>query len=342
VVPAISYANPVAAARIEQVLHMVHPDLVHFHAVQDLGVDMVRAVQDAGVPTVVTLHDAWWLCERQFMVRANGQGCAQTWIDPRVCATCVPDAEAHELRQQESLAILGRAGAVLAPSRYWAGLMGASGVAAGRVRVNANGVIAPREGFSRPPRQGVLRLGYVGGLSNVKGFRHIVRALAELRRSDYELLVVDSFLNLGRPSMSAADWPVSGLVRVIPGYSYENIDEFFASIDVLLFPSQWAESFGLTVREALLRGVWPIVTDAGGPSEVIRDGVNGTLVPLGPDHGPLARAIAALLDDPTQLDGRPVDARIATFAEQAQDLEELYREVVATAGGARGFRNPRD
>ena len=51
-----------------------------------------------------------------------------------------------------------------------------------------------------------------------------------------------------------------GFIRVIPKRS---IDEFFSSIDVLLFPSLWKESFGSTVREALVRDVWVIASDAG-------------------------------------------------------------------------------
>ena len=37
-------------------------------------------------------------------------------------------------------------------------------------------------------------------------------------------------------------------VEIIPAYSQDNIDDFFAGIDVLLFPTQWKESFGLTVQ----------------------------------------------------------------------------------------------
>ena len=60
---------------------------------------LVEAAQEAGIPTVVTLHDAWWLCERMFMVRANGQYCGQTAIDADVCATCVPQPVLHQARQ---------------------------------------------------------------------------------------------------------------------------------------------------------------------------------------------------------------------------------------------------
>src|SRR5437867_3013767 len=44
------------------------PDLVHFHAIQGLGIDLVHDAIAAGLPAVVTVHDFWWMCERQFMI----------------------------------------------------------------------------------------------------------------------------------------------------------------------------------------------------------------------------------------------------------------------------------
>lgn len=88
--PDQDYHQPDLADRMRDVLTRIRPDLVHFHAIQGLGVEMVEAAQQANyIPTVVTLHDAWWFCERQFMVRASGRWCGQTAIDARVCATCV-------------------------------------------------------------------------------------------------------------------------------------------------------------------------------------------------------------------------------------------------------------
>ena len=125
--------------------------------------------------------------------------------------------------------------------------------------------------------------------------------------------------------MSAQDWQYSGLIQIIPGYDYRDIDSFFDSIDVLLFPSQWRESYGLTVREALLRGVWVIATEGGGTVEELQDGVNSTLIPLDGDSASLQRAIEAVLQSPGDYLGRAEPLRpIPTFAEQAADLEDLY------------------
>lgn len=328
------YDNPWATQAFERILAATRPDVVHFHAIQMLGVGVVEAAQEAGIPTVVTAHDAWWLCERQFMVRSNGRYCGQTAIDPDVCATCVPDALSHRIRQQRSMQILSGCDRVLVPSEFWRGVMVGSGVPSSLVHVNANGVSRPPAGWERPVRVGPVRLGYVGGVNDVKGYPQIVAALQHLKRSDYELKVVDAMANLGVVGFNQDAWPVPGYVNIVPGYDRDGLDEFFGSVDVLLFPSQWKESYGLTVREAMLRGVWPIVTDGGGTVENIVDGRSGTIIPLDGDHLPLAEAVRNVLDHPEDFipDLGEDEAGILTLDDQGHDLERHLREVLQARG----------
>ena len=330
--PQAGYAQPEFVARFSQVLDSIRPDVVHFHAIQNLGVEMVEQ-SIAQAATVVTLHDAWWLCERQFMVRSTGQWCGQVGIDARVCATCVPDPTAHEVRQQRSLEILNACDRVLTPSAYWAEVMRGSGVQDRVLQVNRNGVLGPPPGFTRTPYRGPVRFGYVGGDNPIKGAPQLRKALTGLNRSDYRLRLVDAALKLGHVSMFAQDWAYPGHIEIVPGYDADSMDDFFDSIDVLLFPSQWRESYGLTVREALLRGVWVIATDGGGTTEDLADRTNATLIPLDSRAEPLRDAMAQVLTDPGRYLGaaRPVRP-IPTFADQADELEEIYRSCVAQRG----------
>lgn len=315
------YDDPGVTRQFRQLLDAVRPDVVHVHAIQALGVGILRAAQERGIPTVVTAHDAWWLCERQFMVRATGEFCDQSAIDARVCATCVPDPVAHQMRQQTSLELLNRCDRVLAPSAYWRDLLVASGVRADIAAVNSNGVSRPRPGWRRSPRRGPVRLGYVGALSPAKGYPQLVDALRMLQRSDYELVVVDSFSTLGFVTMSHTDWPVPGLVTIRGAYDSQTMDAFFDGVDALLFPSQWKESYGLTVREAALRGVWPILPDGGGTEDHILTGRNGTVYRRDGGAVALAGAIGDYLDRFADLAPETdVNSRIPTYDEQTDDL----------------------
>ena len=70
----------------------------------------------------------------------------------------------------------------------------------------------------------------------------------------------------------------------------EELQSFYADLDVLVFPSLHPESFGMVVAEAMVTGVVPISSGVGGAYEVITHGRNGLLVPPG-DSNALAEAL---------------------------------------------------
>lgn len=322
------YDNTFHAETFSSILKSVRPDVVHFHAVQTFGVGVVEAAQELGIPTVVTLHDAWWLCERQFMIRSDLTFCGQHAIDPDVCATCVADPVTPGRRRDRSLAVLNGCDRVLVPSAHWRRLMAASGVADDILFVNSNGVQRPAPGWQRTARTGPVRLGFVGGQSPIKGHPEVVAALQSLDRSDYVLKVVDPADKLGQARTQDSHWDVPGQVEILPSYDRNTIDEFFDDIDVLLFPTKANESYGLTVREAAVRGVWPIVADGGALVEDLTDGLNATFIPFGAGYQPLAKAIAEVLDAPEKLDSLTgADLDITTVERQAAELQEHYEAI---------------
>jgi glycosyltransferase involved in cell wall biosynthesis len=270
------------------------------------------------------MHDAWWVCARQFMVREDGTYCHQTSIDLRVCQNCLPGARHLEKRQALLRAALDGAAALISPSEAHKALYVANGIAPGRIHVMPNGVrLPPRMSPRVAGRE--LRFAYVGGNVEVKGFSIVRRAFETLERGDWELTLVDNTLNLGFSSVDAAGWRVRGTIRTVPAYTQTNMDEFFAGVDVLLFPSQWKESFGLTVREALARNVWVIATGGGGPADAIVEGENGNLIPLDGRPEALTQAVTALLENRSRLAGfeNPYRDRIRDFDAQARDLHAL-------------------
>ena len=112
---------------------------------------MLRACQDAGIPYVVTVHDAWWLCARQFMVKADGAYCFQTRIDLSVCQACVPDAPYVKPRFNMLTHALAGAALLLSPSEAHRQLYLANGFPSDRVLVNHNGVRLPQRPRSAGP-----------------------------------------------------------------------------------------------------------------------------------------------------------------------------------------------
>lgn len=71
----------------------------------------------------------------------------------------------------------------------------------------------------------------------------------------------------------------------------DRIEEIMRGCDVFVLPSDY-EGFGLVVAEAMACGLPAVATRSGGPENIIRDGLDGFLVPPG-DAGQLA---ARMLD----------------------------------------------
>lgn len=84
--------------------------------------------------------------------------------------------------------------------------------------------------------------------------------------------------------------------RVVFAGDRSDVYDWFDAMDVAVHAS-WGEAFGLVLVEAMALGTPVVATDAGGPAEIIEDGVSGLLVPPG-DHHAMADAITRALDPP--------------------------------------------
>ena len=76
----------------------------------------------------------------------------------------------------------------------------------------------------------------------------------------------------------------------------EDIDTLLRAVNVVVLPS-YHEGLPLALVEAAACGLPLVATDIAGCQSVVREGVNGFLVPVR-DSGELADAIARLIQDP--------------------------------------------
>ncbi|MEE8359894.1 MAG: glycosyltransferase family 4 protein [Candidatus Omnitrophota bacterium] len=83
---------------------------------------------------------------------------------------------------------------------------------------------------------------------------------------------------------------------VIDAYTLKEIAQLYGVAEVCIYPSSVGEPFGLTMLEALSSAKPMIVTDAGGMPEIIRDGINGYVIPV-KDFEALASRIIRLFSD---------------------------------------------
>ena len=99
----------------------------------------------------------------------------------------------------------------------------------------------------------------------------------------------------GGPAEAALRRSVPGAVFLGPKYGAE-LAEIYASLDIFVHGGA-RETFGQTLQEAAASGLPVVAPAAGGPLDIVSDGITGLLVPPG-EAGPLADAAARLARDP--------------------------------------------
>lgn len=260
---------PGASVRATVAAH--HADIVHLAGPFVLGAGGCAAALDLRVPIVAVYATDLPAYARAYHTGAIGQAIA--W---------------HRLRK-----IHNAADRTLAPSTATAADLRAHGVE--RVQVWGRGIDCRR--FDPAKRSAEIRadlapdneviVGYVGRLAAEKR----LDLLADIARLPGVRLVI---VGAG-PAEAAAR-------RALPGAVFlgqrggENLAEIYASFDVFVHSGPH-DTFGHTLQEAAASGLPVVAPAAGGPLDLVRDGVTGFLVRPG-DAAALAAVVAGLAADP--------------------------------------------
>jgi glycosyltransferase involved in cell wall biosynthesis len=125
--------------------------------------------------------------------------------------------------------------------------------------------------------------------------------------------------------------------RVLFPGTRRDVNRLLAAYDVFVQPSLW-EGFGLTVLEAMAMERPVVATAVGGHPGIVRDGVDGVLVPAG-DAAALAAAVCDLFGDPARRARCGHQGRARALAEFP--IDRLVDETAALYGTLLARRRPR-
>lgn len=118
--------------------------------------------------------------------------------------------------------------------------------------------------------------GFVGRITKDKGVNEILEAFQSINGT--KLLMIGNpegvnTLNQELYQKSLRD------TRITYTGNVDNVEKYFAAIDVLLFPS-YREGFGNVVIEAAAMGTPAIISDIPGPIDAVNPGVSALIVPV--------------------------------------------------------------
>ncbi len=308
----------------ERVSDAVQPDLIHFHCIQRLTASIVEIAFRRKIPYIITVHDGWWISDYQFFV--DEDGILRLPSSDAFGSVPPPDISLINsiARRQRLAGLLDGAAKVIAVSDAFAEIYR---------RAGCRNVISIPNGVSQippAPRQknidGKLSLGHIGGRSAHKGATLVEAVFRMTTFNHLKLTMVDGTMEPG--ARSERIWGNTPILLCGP-YPQDRVAALYASLDVLLAPSIWPESFGLVTREARAQGLWVIASDRGAVAEAVKHGENGFVIDVSDGRG-LTEVLKKLDADVVRFKTRPpgVTEPMQTAADQGAELAKLYRKVV--------------
>ena len=128
---------------------------------------------------------------------------------------------------------------------------------------------------------------YVGKLIEVKGVKILIESMASLRQThDACLLIAGAGALRTELEQKAREFRLADHVRFLGPVAHDKLVDLYTLCDVVVVPSivtarQETEGMPVVILEALSAGCPVVASDVGGIKDVIKDNVNGYLVPPG-------------------------------------------------------------
>jgi len=353
--PDDNFFVPSIAARLESVLEVEQPDIVHLHNLIGLGFSLIPLVKRHGIPAIVTLHDYSGYCYRATALRPDDNLCQ----DPEECGlACLGSIRPRDvgialpmrLRRDYVSWALGHADQLISPSAALAkSYMSARAADSSRIEVISNGIdLAPFQTITRETGCRPLRFVCIAYLGEHKGIPDLLKAAARLADSPdlagrWSLSIVgDGHL---RPTVEdeIASGRFGDAVTYLGRVPRERVIAEMAAADVVVLPSRWPENEPVVLLEAIAAGVAQLATSTGGMPDLIEPGVTGELVPPS-DPAALANAMANYVRDPDRArrQGEVNRARRDSFSEEASldAVEAVYEAAAAQQPSSRCSDRP--
>lgn len=224
---------------------------------------------------------------------------------------------------------------VIAPAAWIVDVLRLNGIPTARTTLVRQGLAGayPAAGGDAPGSRdaGPLRVGFFGRLSRPKGIDILVAALALIpdARVVLDLTVISDPLDASGTEDLARAIAADPRIRLRPALPPGAVVAAMRSLDLVAVPSRGLETGPLVVLEAFAAGTPVLGSRLGGIAELVRDGIDGVLVP--PDDAPaLAAEISRLAADRVPLARLRASIRPPrTMPDVARDMAAIYAELLA-------------
>jgi glycosyltransferase involved in cell wall biosynthesis len=275
------YSKPAANA-IKRLLNDVPIDIAHLHIYYgQLTASILEPLQQAGVPIVQTLHEYKIVCPVYTLV-SNGE----------ICQACKGHAFWHATHKRcnrgsvarsllstvesyisKSLGSVRKIDHFITVSHFQREKVIELGIPAEKVTTIHNFIDTDSIQPNAEPGEYFL---YFGRLERLKGLFTLIEAASTLKQ--IPLLIAGE--GEARTELEQLIQQNNFKHIHLLGFKQESdLHQLIGNSICTLAPSEWYETFGLTLIESFARGRPVIASNIGGMSEIVSDTIDGFLVP---------------------------------------------------------------
>ena len=265
-----------AAQKMNQMVSQNRPDLVHIHNIYPLlSPSILVSCRRAGIPVVMTCHNFRLICPVATLF-SDGKICERCvdrkeyWCVLKNCRGTFSESVAYALRSffARSLGLFKKNVTIyIAVSEYVKSRLVSSGFDKDLITVIPNMVNIPKTNVE--PTNGKY-VAYIGRISEEKGIKTLLAAAS--RVPNMQLLLAGN-----GPLLPEYKRCVQKNANFIGRLNKQQLVSFYQHARFIVVPSEWYETFGLVVAEAMSHGLPVIASRIGGLPELVEDGVTGLL-----------------------------------------------------------------
>jgi len=246
------YNNPEFEKYFLDILNKNKICVVHFHAIQGLGANLVKLSLDMGIKTIITMHDLWWICPFLF---TNDELHRPTVLKNHYlfCSEVISKDYLKKRASYLNSILSNKLLKILTVSKTMKDIIEyAIPVLKGRVIIIRNSVPKKCSKTISSKKTGQYTFSYFGKLNPSKGFHLLIQAgliLAKIR-SDFQVNMYgmnDMGLFRFNP-LTKYKCPWLNLYNCVPE---KMIDNAIAESNCVVIPSIVPESFSLIAHESL-------------------------------------------------------------------------------------------
>lgn len=311
-----------------------HVNILHIHSLMGLHVELINAAKKIGVKTIFTSHDYFGICPKADLLYKN-KICTQPTGEN--CNICCPTpysynklvrkqshwfewclkrkllVEIYEKLTEKKINNIDSRHAICDTNykvllQYYKNMFEKidlfhynSSVAKeqyekyfGKKNSIVLGVMHQGIQDKRKIRRcnGKLHFGFLGGTELHKGYELLTRAVKEVQEEYSDRFVLDIYTKQTINAQCIANHGV---------YTYNQIDDIFEKMDVLIAPSVCAETYGFVVLEALAHGRPVIISKNVGAKDLLEKFPGSGLI-INATAEQLKETLRDLIENPKKID----------------------------------------